>query len=103
MAVDAHPNWYRTMRLLHLNPCVLILVSCLGLIPSEARGLDPTPEPTARPADPEQARERTCFQTHARWDPMLQLRSDVAICYGIDKTRCPSGSPSGRRRAISPT
>ena len=25
-------------------------------------------------------RRRTCFQTHARWDPMLQLRSDVAIC-----------------------
>ncbi len=32
-----------------------------------------------------QDRERTCFQTHARWDPMLQLRSDVAICYGIDR------------------
>ena len=41
---------------------------------------------TPRPADPGQSRERTCFQTHARWDPRLQLRSDVAICYGIDAT-----------------
>ncbi|MHB1556280.1 MAG: hypothetical protein ACYC61_02250 [Isosphaeraceae bacterium] len=45
----------------------------------------PHASPT-RPADPGQARERTCFQTHARWDPMLQLRSDVAVCYGIDRT-----------------
>src|SRR5689334_8112591 len=37
-----------------------------------------------RPADPGQSRERTSFQTHARWDPRLQIRSDVAICYGID-------------------
>jgi hypothetical protein len=39
--------------------------------------------PGSRPADPGQARERTCFQTNARWDPTLQLRSDVAICYGV--------------------
>ena len=37
-----------------------------------------------RPRDPLQARERTSFQTHARWDERLQLGSDVAICYGID-------------------
>jgi len=36
-----------------------------------------------RPADPGQAEERTSFQTAAKWDPMLQLRSDVAMCYGI--------------------
>ena len=40
-----------------------------------------------RPADPGQSLERTCFQTQSpRWDPMLQLRSDVAICYGINPT-----------------
>ncbi len=38
----------------------------------------------ARPADPGQRLERTCFQTHARWDGKIQLRSDVAVCYGID-------------------
>jgi arylsulfatase A-like enzyme len=37
------------------------------------------PAKSGRPADPGQARERTLFQTHARWDPMLQLRSDVVI------------------------
>jgi hypothetical protein len=36
-----------------------------------------------RPTDPGQIRERTSFQTGARWDPMLQLRSDVAMCYGV--------------------
>jgi hypothetical protein len=46
-----------------------------------ARAADPP-----RPSDPLQSRERTCFQTHANWDPKLQLRSDVAICYGIDNT-----------------
>ncbi|MBV9850207.1 MAG: hypothetical protein JO250_11080 [Armatimonadetes bacterium] len=37
----------------------------------------------SRPADPKQALERTSFQTGAAWDPMLQLRSDVAMCYGV--------------------
>ncbi len=36
-----------------------------------------------RPADPRQARERTCFQTSAPWDPGLQLGSDVVLCYGV--------------------
>src|SRR5579871_2228789 len=38
---------------------------------------------TTRPADPNQSLERTSFQTGARWDPKLQLRSDVAMCYGV--------------------
>ena len=37
------------------------------------------------PADPNQAEERTSFQTSAAWAPELQLGSDVAMCYGIDK------------------
>ena len=34
--------------------------------------------------DPEQSLERTCFQTAQPWDGNRDLRSDVAIVYGID-------------------
>jgi hypothetical protein len=37
-------------------------------------------------ADPDQSLERTCFQTSKRWSPQGNLRSDVAIVYGIDPT-----------------
>jgi predicted alpha-1,6-mannanase (GH76 family) len=36
------------------------------------------------PPDPAQALERTCFQTGRPWGPTGNLRSDVAIAYGID-------------------
>lgn len=36
------------------------------------------------PADPAQTLERTCFQTGQAWSPNGNLRSDVAIVYGID-------------------
>lgn len=36
------------------------------------------------PADPQQHLERTCFQTGGAWSPNGNLRSDVAIVYGID-------------------
>jgi hypothetical protein len=36
------------------------------------------------PADPGQALERTCFQTGQSWSEQTDLRSDVAIIYGID-------------------
>ena len=36
------------------------------------------------PPEPQQALERTCFQTSQRWGPNGNLRSDVAIVYGID-------------------
>src|ERR1039458_8380087 len=35
-------------------------------------------------ADPDQVLERTCFQTGQPWSEKADLRSDVAICYGID-------------------
>jgi len=38
------------------------------------------------PEDPRQALERTCFQTAKAWSPLGNLRSDVALVYGIDKT-----------------
>jgi hypothetical protein len=34
--------------------------------------------------DPDQRLERTCFQTSQPWSGRADLRSDVAICYGID-------------------
>jgi hypothetical protein len=40
--------------------------------------------PPPFPADPEQALERTCFQTGSAWSNAGNLRSDVAIVYGID-------------------
>jgi hypothetical protein len=48
-----------------------------------AKGSDTMAQTPARPADPQQVQERTSFQTGAQWDPMLQLRSDVAMCYGV--------------------
>jgi hypothetical protein len=39
--------------------------------------------PLALPADPQQALERTCFQTSQPWSGRANLRSDVAIAYGI--------------------
>jgi hypothetical protein len=36
------------------------------------------------PSDPQQTLERTCFQTGGSWSEASNLRSDVAIVYGID-------------------
>jgi len=36
------------------------------------------------PPDPDQSLERTCFQTASPWTETANLRSDVAIVYGID-------------------
>ena len=62
----------------------LVIVATLALAPLPR--LSRADEPAARPADPGRGLERTCFQTHARWDGKIQLRSDVAICYGIDSS-----------------
>lgn len=40
--------------------------------------------PATFAADPAQALERTCFQSGAPWGATYNLRSDVAIVYGID-------------------
>lgn len=42
--------------------------------------------PPPFPADPAQTLERTCFQTSRPWSPQGNLRSDVALVYGIDKS-----------------
>lgn len=42
--------------------------------------------PPPFPKDPAQTLERTCFQTSRPWSPQGNLRSDVALVYGIDKS-----------------
>jgi hypothetical protein len=42
--------------------------------------------PPPFPADPAQYLERTSFQTSQPWSPLGNLRADVAMVYGIDKT-----------------
>ncbi len=53
--------------------------------------------PPPFPADTNQALERTCFQTGAAWSPNGNLRSDVAIVYGID-TNLPARMETWRDR-----
>jgi hypothetical protein len=58
-----------------------ILCCCLAVGPGQAaRG---GPEVFS---DPQQDRERTCFQTHAPWRGDCDLGADVAIVYGFDST-----------------
>ena len=49
------------------------------------------------PPDPAQSLERTCFQTSRPWLPQADLRSDVAIVYGID-SRLPERIETWRER-----
>lgn len=49
------------------------------------------------PPDPKQIQERTCFQTGKAWTPQGNLRSDVAIVYGID-TGLPQRIETWRQR-----
>jgi hypothetical protein len=49
------------------------------------------------PADTNQILERTCFQTGKAWSPQGNLRSDVAIVYGID-TNLPARIATWRER-----
>jgi hypothetical protein len=57
------------------------MLGALLLATPALRAAEPPP---AFPADPDQALERTCFQTGGAWGEAGNLRSDVAIAYGID-------------------
>src|SRR6476659_1403395 len=46
----------------------------------------PGANPPAFPEDPVQNLERTSFQTSQPWSPLGNLRSDVAMVYGIDNS-----------------
>ncbi len=64
-----HPE---RMRMLPLLGFVAVALNVFG-----------SPSPFG--SDPAQALERTCFQTGQGWSPAGNLRSDVAIVYGIDR------------------
>ena len=56
-----------------------VLAAGLGMLAAAHARLAPGKAPV-RP----NAAERTSFQTGAKWDPAIQIGSDVAMCYGID-------------------
>jgi hypothetical protein len=66
------------------------LRSVLILVGAATSIVAPTLAPRAGlapfPTDPAQHLERTSLQTSQRWSPLGNLRSDVAMVYGIDKT-----------------
>jgi hypothetical protein len=70
-------------KLLHLNrlPAQALALAGIFTIVSAACAAE---NPPPFPADPDQALDRTCFQTGKPWSPEGNLRSDVAIVYGID-------------------
>ena len=74
-----------------LQTCLLgslaLAVTVLGVTFSKDGGSAPDAT-SAGPSRPDVAGiwERSAFQTQASWDPMLHVRSDVAICYGINAT-----------------
>ena len=57
-----------------------VLTSVLAMVSFRAVAENPP----LFPADTNQVLERTCFQTGNAWSPQGNLRSDVAIVYGID-------------------
>lgn len=56
----------------------------LALLGLSSISLSAAQLPPPFPPDTNQALERTCFQTGQAWSPKGNLRSDVAIVYGID-------------------
>ena len=58
----------------------------IAFLSAAALSLFPISAQTAFPEDPLATLERTCFQTAKAWTPKGNLRSDVALVYGIDKT-----------------
>ncbi len=63
-----------------MHKSFLLLSATLGLAPLATAADLPPPFPP----DTNQILERTCFQTGKAWSPDANLRSDVAIVYGID-------------------
>lgn len=63
---------------------VTVAFALLSTLASATAAETNSPTLTVFPADPNQHLERTCFQTARAWDGRWNLRSDVAIVYGID-------------------
>jgi hypothetical protein len=64
----------------HLNRMLRLFGASILLVKLSVRAAEPIP---ALPRDPDQSLERTCFQTAQPWSGKGNLRSDVAIAYGI--------------------
>jgi len=64
------------MRCLMLSTLPPVLLAAASLFAQEP--------PSPFPSDSDQLLERTCFQTSQAWSSLGDLRSDVAIVYGID-------------------
>lgn len=62
-----------------------ISAACFTAVSDLPAAENPPPNPPPFPVDTNTALERTCFQTGQPWSPKGNLRSDVAIVYGIDK------------------
>ena len=62
----------------------MLLSAAVGL--AGAAGMMMAADPPPFPEDPAAVRERTSFQTSKSWSPQRNLRSDVAMVYGIDST-----------------
>ncbi len=61
---------------MNMRPAIFVFLISLPLFGAET--------PIAFRSEPSQTLERTCFQTGQSWSPAGDLRSDVAIVYGID-------------------
>jgi len=70
-------------RFAHLTPMRNPFLFGLALLATAGPVLAQSPVPPF-PRDPLQDQERTCFQTGQAWGEHGNLRSDVAIVYGID-------------------
>ncbi|MBN2841598.1 MAG: hypothetical protein JXM68_00820 [Sedimentisphaerales bacterium] len=73
-------NWSEISRILH-SVCLVLAICALNLTCQNCLG---TTDILPFPEDPQQILERTCFQTGSAWSINGNLRSDVAIVYGID-------------------
>ena len=78
-----------TVRSKCLFPCAFAVAFAAAILAQET--IPPFPP------DPNQSLERTCFQTGQAWSPNGNLRSDVAIVYGID-ARLPDRIATWRQR-----
>ncbi len=74
-----------------MNTVVPLFLAAAALCAPEARAVAESP---ASPSDPagrtlarvDRSAELTCFQSYDPWEPETDLRSDVAIVYGVDDT-----------------
>ena len=90
--MEGHTTSRLTMK---LNQ-IILAINAIGVVgslflasictaPASAAELAPAKaQAVAFPSDPAQSLERTCFQTARPWVETANLRSDVAIVYGID-------------------